>query len=84
MAAGVSGQFRAASREEYIADIDKFETVWQYEWQPPEWILDFEGKLKDFTDAEARPMCYAHRGDIESYPENSIEAVITLLKKALI
>ncbi len=81
MAAGVSGQFRAASREEYIADIDKFETVWQYKWQPPEWILDFEGKLRDFTDAEARPMCYAHRGDIESYPENSIEAVISAVKK---
>ena len=43
MAAGVSGQFRAASREEYIADIDKFETVWQYEWQPPEWILILKG-----------------------------------------
>ncbi len=43
--------------------------------------IDFEGKLKDFTDAEARPMCYAHRGDIESYPENSIEAVISAVKK---
>lgn len=81
MSSGVSGQFPAVSREEYILDINKFETVWQYEWQPPEWILDFEGKLKDFTNTEARPMCYAHRGDIESYPENSIEAVISAVKK---
>lgn len=81
MASGVSGQFIAASREEYISDINKFETVWQYEWQPPEWILDFEGKLKDFTDVNARPMCYAHRGDIESYPENSIEGIISAVKK---
>ena len=81
MSAGVSGQFTTASREEYISDISKFETGWQYEWQPPEWIMDFEGKLKDFTDTNARPMCYAHRGDIESYPENSIEAVISAVKK---
>lgn len=81
MASGVSAQFESASREEYIADISKFETVWQYEWQPPEWIMDFEGKLKDFTDSSARPISYAHRGDIESYPENSIEGVISAVKK---
>ena len=70
-----------ASRQEYIADVSKLETVWQYQWAPPEWMLDFGEKVLTVLDASARPICYAHRGDIEHYPENSIEGIISAVKK---
>lgn len=78
---GLKIEHKAATREEYIADISKFHPVWQYEWQPPQWLMDFDEKLKSFTSIFGRPISYAHRGDIESYPENSIEAVISAVRR---
>lgn len=71
----------AVDREDYIADITKFPAVWQYEWQPPAWTADFDKKLSDFTAAGGRPIASAHRGDLESYPENSIESIISAVLK---
>lgn len=69
------------TREDYIADVSKFPAMWEFEWEAPAWIYDFDQKLADLVDKEGRPMAYAHRGDIESYPENSIEAVISAVLK---
>ncbi len=67
----------AARREAYIADITRFEPVWRYEWRPAAWWHDFAEKRAAMTDPAARPLTEAHRGDLESYPENSIEAIIS-------
>lgn len=68
------------TRKEYIADISKFKAVWEDEWQPPEWALDFEEKLRELPSKTGRVMAFGHRGDIEHYPENSIEAIISAVK----
>ena len=70
-----------ATREEYIKDISKFQTVWQYEWAPPLWMTDYEEKLHSIAEVGGRTICYAHRGDLEHYPENSIEGIISAIKK---
>ncbi|MBR3751103.1 MAG: glycerophosphodiester phosphodiesterase family protein [Clostridia bacterium] len=71
------------NRADYIADIDKFQTVWQYDWHSPEWAHDFSSKIKDFLMSNSRPISYGHRGDVEHYPENSIEGIISAIKKGV-
>ena len=71
----------AVTRQEYIEDISKLPAVWYYEWHPPAWIFDFEKKITEFKKSNGRPMAFAHRGDLESYPENSIEAIISAVLK---
>lgn len=66
-------------RSAYIQDISLFEPVWQYQWTPPEWMLDFTEKTSSYT-VSGRMMCVAHRGGIQFYPENSIEAIISSIK----
>lgn len=69
------------AREDYLANIDSFPAVWKYEWTPPTWIFDFEQKLSDLVAKDGRPMAFAHRGDLECYPENSIEGIISAVLK---
>ncbi len=67
------------SRETYIQDIAQFVPVWKYQWTPPAWMLDFEEKQQSFT-LNGRMMCVAHRGGIQFYPENSVEAIISSIQ----
>lgn len=69
------------TRETYLADLSRFPAVWEYEWTPPAWIFDFEQKLFDLVAKNGRPMAFAHRGDLECYPENSIEGIISAVLK---
>lgn len=69
------------TRADYIADISKFPASWEHDWHGPEWLFSFEKKLADLVNPDGRPMICAHRGDIEAYPENSIEAVISAVLK---
>lgn len=55
--------------------------MWEYEWTPPSWLFGFEQKLEDLVAKDGRPMAFAHRGDLEAYPENSIEAIISAVRK---
>jgi len=71
----------SAKREEYIADINRFQPLWQYQWRPPAWMTDYEEKLYSMAEVGGRTICYAHRGDLEHYPENSIEGIISAIKK---
>jgi len=64
------------SREEYVQCADCFIPVWKHIWTPPEWLLNYEEKKASFPKAN-RPMCWAHRGGGDYYPENSIEAIIS-------
>ena len=74
-------EYREITREDYIEDISAFPAVWEYEWTPPSWLFGFEQKLEDLVAKDGRPMAFAHRGDLEAYPENSIEAIISAVRK---
>ena len=71
----------STTREAYLEDISKLPLTWEYEWKTPEWMLDFEEKLETLPDKSGRAMAVAHRGDIEAYPENSLEAIISAIRK---
>lgn len=75
----VDEQYCFPERDEYIKDIELFTPVWKYVWTPPKWLMDYEEKKTSFSKAN-RPMCWAHRGGGEYYPENSIEAIISSIK----
>jgi hypothetical protein len=70
---------KRVNREDYIKNIELFTPVWQYQWTPPAWMLDFNEKQNSFT-AKGRMMCTAHRGGLQFYPENSIESIISSIK----
>ena len=69
------------SREAYLEDITKLPLVWEYEWETPSWALNFEEKLSALVDPNGRTMAFAHRGDIQAYPENSLEGIISAIRK---
>ncbi len=67
------------AREEYIADPSKLYMLWDYLWEAPEWMLDYEAKKADLFGGFGSQKLYAsaHRAELGFYPENSIEAVIS-------
>lgn len=71
----------STTREAYLEDISKLPLSWEYEWKAPAWMLSFEEKLATLPNKNGRAMAVAHRGDMESYPENSIEAIISAIRK---
>ncbi len=66
-------------REEYIKDPSKLYMLWDYIWEAPEWMLDYESKKTDIFGGKGSQKLYAsaHRAEQVYYPENSIEAVIS-------
>lgn len=70
-------------RETYVKNPDEFPLVWEYEWKSPEWAHDFAEKTQQFMKSDGRVMVIGHRGDIESYPENSIEGIISAAKRGV-
>lgn len=71
----------STTREAYLEDISKLPLTWEYEWTTPEWMLNFNEKLAALPDKNGRAMAVAHRGDMEEYPENSIEGIISAIRK---
>ena len=67
-----------ASRD-YVNDIESLPLHWELEFQPPEWMLDYDEKYAASFDADGRLMSCAHRGDMVYYPENSIEGIISAI-----
>ena len=68
------------SREEYIKDPDKFQCVWESDFDVPDWMTDYEEKQAAFRDTDGRIMSAIHKADSVYYPENSIEAIISAVK----
>lgn len=64
-------------RQEYIEDISKFALNWELYFDTPEWMLDYDEKYAAMLDADGRLMSCLHRGDMQKYPENSIEGIIS-------
>ncbi len=67
------------AREEYIKDPSKLYMLWDYLWEAPEWMLDYEAKKADLFGGFGSQKLYAsaHRAELGFYPENSIEAIIS-------
>lgn len=66
-----------------VEDLSLFTPSWQDEFTTPAWMMDFDEKTyavtfpKDSTNG--RVTIKAHRGDLENYPENSIEALASAI-----
>ncbi len=71
--------YKLPSREDYINDPSKLYMLWDYLWEAPEWMLDFDDKRESLFGGKGSDKLYAsaHRAELKFYPENSIEAVIS-------
>ena len=58
---------------------ESFVPVWASEFTPEAWMLDFEEKTYAITTPDGRMMADAHRGDVQNYPENSLEGILSAL-----
>ncbi|MBR4062179.1 MAG: glycerophosphodiester phosphodiesterase family protein [Clostridia bacterium] len=58
---------------------ESFVPKWANEFTPPSWMLDFDEKTYALTTSDGRMMGDAHRGDVQHYPENSLEAILSAL-----
>lgn len=58
---------------------DSFVPVWANDFITPEWMLDFDEKLYAITKSGGRMASDSHRGDIQHYPENSLEGILSAL-----
>ena len=58
---------------------ESFVPKWANEFTPPAWMLDFDEKTYAITTSDGRMMADAHRGDVQHYPENSLEAILSAL-----
>ena len=67
-------------RSEYINDISKLALNWELYFETPEWMLDYEEKYAAMQDVDGRIMSCLHRGDMQDYPENSIEGYISAIR----
>jgi len=67
-------------RQEYINDISKLSMRWALEFEPEDWLLDFNEKYAAMIDPEGRMISCIHRGDSNYYPENSIEGYISAIR----
>lgn len=67
-------------RQVYIDDISKLALNWELYFDTPAWMLDYEEKYAAMLDADGRLMSCLHRGDMQMYPENSIEGLISAIR----
>ncbi len=59
--------------------IDSFVPVWANEFTPPAWMTDYEEKLYALTSPTGRLTGDSHRGDVQNYPENSLEGILSAI-----
>lgn len=58
---------------------ESFTPSWAEKFTPPEWMLDFEEKLYALVSPTGRMTADAHRGDVQNYPENSLEGILSAI-----
>jgi len=58
---------------------DSFVPKWADDFTPPAWMLDYEEKLYAMTSPTGRITASSHRGDVQNYPENSLEAILSAI-----
>lgn len=63
-----------------INRVDSFVPAWAGEFTVPGWMLDFDEKLYALTTSDGRFACTSHAGgDLQHYPQNSLEAILSAL-----
>ena len=71
--------YKAPDRKTYINDPSLLPLHWLGEWTPPAKMLDYSAKVACLECKDKRRVFTAsHRGDWHRYPENSIEAIISV------
>ncbi|MBO4326013.1 MAG: glycerophosphodiester phosphodiesterase family protein [Clostridia bacterium] len=71
--------YKAPEREAYIDDPTLLPLHWLGEWTTPAGMLDYNAKIACLERTDTRRVFTAsHRGDWHRYPENSIEAIISV------
>lgn len=73
----VAISYTLPDRLEYINDFSKLALHWEFYFDTPEWMLDFDEKYAAFNEPGGRLMSCLHRGEMVYYPENSIEGLIS-------
>ena len=58
---------------------ESFVPKWADEFTPADWMLDFDEKTYAITTPSGRMTADAHRGDVQNYPENSLEGILSAL-----
>lgn len=76
----LSLSYTLPDRQEYINDFSKLALHWEFYFETPEWMLDFNEKYAAFNDVDGRLMSCHHRGEMVYYPENSAEGLISAVK----
>ena len=59
--------------------MDTFVPVWAESFTPPAWMHDFDEKIYALTCPSGRICSSSHRGDVENYPENSLESILSAI-----
>ncbi len=60
-------------------NIDSFVPNWSDEFKPAAWLTDYEEKIYALTCPTGRMTADAHRGDVQNYPENSLEGILSAI-----
>ncbi len=69
------------TRDDYIADPSLFPTKWSTSWRPSAELIDYDAKIASLSATDKNHVfTVSHRGDYLRYPENSIEALISVWK----
>ena len=71
--------YKLPASRDYVNDIESLPLHWNFDFQTPEWMLDYDEKYAASMDPSGRLMSCAHRGDMVYYPENSIEGIISAI-----
>lgn len=69
--------FKEARPDSLVWSMDSFVPVWAGEFTPAAWMLDFDEKVYACTNPAGRLASDAHRGDVQNYPENSLECILS-------
>lgn len=59
---------------------ETFTPSWAKDFTPAAWMLDPEEKLYALTCPTGRMTADAHRGDVQNYPENSLEGILSAIR----
>lgn len=72
--------YQIPDRSVYAQDPSQLALHWEFDYQPEEWMLDFDEKYAAILDPNGRMMSCLHRGDMVYYPENSLEGYISAVR----
>lgn len=70
-----SFDFSEVRADSLLYHLDDFKPAWADRFTTPDWMLDFNEKSYAIVSGKGRFVCDSHRGDVQNYPENSLEGI---------